>query len=80
MTPQHLSVAAGLALAVAAPAIPETVLFLAGCYGIGAIAGQLLALALGVRHPGVKEGRLAAALGLVGLLAGLLGVAVGAVT
>jgi hypothetical protein len=53
MTPQHLSVAAGLALAVAAPAIPETVLFPAGCYGIG--AGQLLALALGVRHPASRR-------------------------
>jgi hypothetical protein len=49
MTPQHLSVGAGVVLAAGAPAIPDTVLFLAGCYGIGAIAGQLLALALGAR-------------------------------
>ena len=54
MTPQHLSVGAGVLLAAAAPAIPSTVLFLAGCYGIGAIAGQLLALALGARRPSVK--------------------------
>jgi hypothetical protein len=32
-------VAAGVALAAAAPTIPDTVLHLAGCYGIGAIAG-----------------------------------------
>lgn len=80
MTPQHLSVGAGVLLAAAAPAIPETVLYLAACYGIGAILGQLLALGLALRHPGVRDGRLAAAAGLLGLLLGLTALLVGSVS
>lgn len=80
MTPQHLTVAAGVALAAAAPAIPDTALFLAGCYGIGAMIGQLLAFALGTRHPNVRGDRVAAAVGLGGLLAGLFTLAVGALS
>lgn len=71
MNPQTLSISAGVLLAGAAPVLPGEVLFLIACYGAGAIVGQLVAFVLGLRYPGVKEGRVSALLGLFGLVAGL---------
>jgi len=79
MNLQTLSAGAGIAVLATAPVVPGAALFLLACYGLGSAAGQLLALALGVRFPGVKDGRIAAALGLVGLLFGLVTLLVGAI-
>lgn len=59
-------------LALLAIAVPGEIIFIVACYGVGVIVGQAFAFALGQRYPMVKESRVAAAFGLLGVLAALL--------